>query len=166
MRDHWQYLKYVLRHKWFVFQECWKLGIPFQGIVHDLSKFSPTEWGPYVRSFYNPDGTPRKQRRNPDGSYDPGKQGDDFSRAWSHHQHHNPHHWQYWVLLCDDGTVECLHIPRRFRLEMLADWRGAGRAQGKPDTLAWYRANALKMQLHPDTRAWIEAQLGISADAA
>ena len=45
--------------------------------------------------------------------------------------------------------------------EMLADWRGAGRAQGKPDVRGWYEANKDKMDLHPHTRRWLELQLGI-----
>jgi len=45
------------------------------------------------------------------------------------------------------------------RKEMLADWRGAGRMQGTPNTAAWYGANGQKMLLHPDTRDWIEANL-------
>ena len=42
------------------------------------------------------------------------------------------------------------------RREMIADWRGAGQAQGQPDTQRWYLANKDKMQLHPETREWIE----------
>lgn len=47
--------------------------------------------------------------------------------------------------------------------EMLADWRGANKAQGgdgKADSLKWYEKNRTKMVLHPDTRIWIEEQLG------
>ena len=47
-------------------------------------------------------------------------------------------------------------------VEMLCDWRGAGRAQGTPDTAAWYMAHGHKMQLHTGTRAWVERQLGVS----
>jgi len=44
---------------------------------------------------------------------------------------------------------------------MLADWRGSGRTFGKPDTRAWYEANRDKMLLHPETRLWVELELGI-----
>ncbi|MEW6726891.1 MAG: DUF5662 family protein [Bacillota bacterium] len=54
-----------------------------------------------------------------------------------------------------------LPMPDRYRKEMLADWHGAGKAQGKPDTKAWYLANKDKMLLHPETRDWVEAQLGV-----
>ena len=60
----------------------------------------------------------------------------------------------------DDGGVEILPMPDKYRKEMLADWRGAGRAQGYGDnTNEWYKVNRNKMQLHPETRAWIEYQL-------
>ena len=48
------------------------------------------------------------------------------------------------------------------RREMLADWRGAGKALGTPDTAAWYTANRENMILHEDTRAWIEKELGLT----
>jgi hypothetical protein len=47
-----KYLKYVIRHKWYVFLECCNLGIPFRGIFHDLSKFLPDEFFPYMNHFY------------------------------------------------------------------------------------------------------------------
>ena len=46
-------------------------------------------------------------------------------------------------------------------MEMLADWRGAGKAQGKSDTRGFYIANKDRMTLHPETREWIEKQLVI-----
>jgi hypothetical protein len=49
---HLRYLKSQLRHKWFVFVECCKLGIPHLGIIHDLSKFLPSEWRGYACYFY------------------------------------------------------------------------------------------------------------------
>lgn len=153
---HLKYLSYVLRHKWYVFVECCKLGIPWRGIVHDLSKFSPTEWFPYVETFYGKKPSPRDTT----GAYDPSKVGGSFDLAWLHHQHHNPHHWQWWVLRGDSDAQKILPMPVTYAKEMLADWRGAGRAQGKPDTKAWYLANKDKMQLHLDTRRWIEEQLG------
>jgi hypothetical protein len=123
---YWQYLRAVLRHKWFVFLAglgrvpLWRL------LIHDWSKFTPAEWPQYARSFYGPQ--PRSQQVK-----------DDFDRAWLHHQKFNLHHWQYWVMHEDSGKVFCLPMPGVYREEMLADWRGAGRAYGNADTAAWYR---------------------------
>jgi len=164
-----KYLWYVIRHKWFVLLECCKFGIPWLGIVHDLSKLLPGEFGPYAKHFYGPnshhkDGghAPKgiKTGRDETGYYKAGDTGDlAFDFAWLLHQKRNRHHWQWWVLPEDDGGTKLFDIPIRYRREMLADWRGAGRAQGTPDTYAWYAKNKNKMKLNSDTRDWIEAQL-------
>lgn len=159
MKAHLRYLEYVLRHKWYVFIECVRLGIPWLGIVHDWSKFLPDEWFPYVQHFHNPDGSPRSVR-DETGYYKPTDTGDkEFDFAWLLHQKRNRHHWQWWTLSEDDGGVKVLAIPHRYCLEMLADWRGAGRAQGTPDSRAWYLKNKSKLNLHPETRQWIEERL-------
>ncbi len=162
MRANLRYLSYVLRHKWFVLMECWRLGIPWLGIVHDMSKFLPSEWFPYVDAFYG-DGAKGCAliKRDSTGYYKPTDTGDAaFDFAWLLHQKRNRHHWQWFILPCDEDGTKVLVMPDRYQREMLADWRGAGRAQGKPDTVAWYRKNGPKMQLHPETRVWIESQLG------
>ena len=45
------YLKKLLLHKWFVFLECLKMGMPLVGLIHDWSKFLPDEFIPYARYF-------------------------------------------------------------------------------------------------------------------
>lgn len=150
MRRHLKYLSYVLRHKWFVLVECLRLGVPvWVALLHDWTKFLPGEWFPYARTFYAPDGTSQYVESRA------------FTVAWNHHQKRNRHHWQYWMITWDRGETECLPMPDICRREMLADWRGAGRALGKSDTAGWYMANRGKMKLHPETRAWIEEQLHI-----
>lgn len=146
-----RYFWSVVRHKWFVFVEAVRLGIPWLGIMHDLSKFLPSEWFPYARYFYG------RQRES---------SKEQFDLAWLHHQHRNKHHWQRWLLTLDsarsDGKLIALPMPDRYRREMLADWRGAGRAYGNPDTAAWYLEAKQNVHLHPETREWIEEQLGVS----
>lgn len=149
-----KYLWYVLRHKWFVFLEACKMGIPWLGLVHDLSKFRPDEFIPYAKYFY---GKNAKQWREETGYYKPTDTGDEaFDFAWLLHQKRNRHHWQWWILPEDDGGTKVLPIPEKYCKEMLADWRGAGRVQGKPNTAAWYTKNKDKMTLEPGTRLWIE----------
>lgn len=158
---HLRYLRSVLRHKWFVFLACIQWGVPFwSAILHDWDKFLPDEWFAYASYFYGTKG----KRRKVDGTYER-ITGDDpaFDRAWLLHQKRNKHHWQFWTLLEDEGRIRCLPMPDRARCEMLADWMGAGRAyvpNWTPDeTRRWYEANKHKMQLHPETREWIEWQL-------
>lgn len=163
MKAHWQYLKYVLRHKLYVFQACCKYGLVWAGVVHDLSKFLPVEWFPYVDKFYGgkwPERHYGDWRLWLDGKYTQPWVDRRFDEAWNHHQKVNKHHWQYWLLLEDSGNVKPLDMPLRYRQEMLADWRGASRAiTGADNTPAWYEKNKGKMQLHPQTRAWVEAEL-------
>lgn len=159
MIKHWLYLKYVLRHKWFVFLECMKLGVPLWiAVWHDWDKFLPDEWFPYVNFFH---GKPKPPIRDETGYYKPTDTGDAaFDFAWLLHQKRNRHHWQWWVLPEDDGGTKVLEMSDVYRREMLADWRGAGRAQGTPNTYQWYHKNKEKMQMGPETRRWIENQLG------
>ena len=160
MRAHLAYIWYVVRHKWFVFVECCKLGIPWLGIIHDWSKFRPGELIPYVHYFYEPNGT-LIPRRDETGYYKPSDTGDEaFDWAWLLHQKRNKHHWQWYCLPEDEGGMKVLPMPDKYRKEMLADWRGAGHAQGTPNVLAWYQKHKDKMRLHPETRRWLEYQLG------
>ena len=163
---HWKYLKSQLLHKWFVFVECCKLGIPWLGIIHDLSKFFPSEWIPYARYFYG--NYPEWAMMGVWGkTYYTGPTKEsvskDFDVAWLHHQHRNKHHWQRWLLTLDsarsDGKLFPLPMPDKYRREMLADWRGAGRAYGNSNTAAWYAENREQIQLHPETRKWLEDKL-------
>lgn len=188
MRSYLLYLRQVLRHKWYVFWECCKLGIPLLGIVHDSSKFLPSEFFPYARWFYGPHikvtiGSPNHFKHGDvltacgqgpepvllvvveEGSTIellPKKMRDDFDVAWLHHQKQNRHHWQYWHLYQDEDPDKVLPMPDRYRKEMLADWHGAGIAYtGKNNTLEWYakRREKMKQVLHRETRKWIEQQL-------
>lgn len=159
MRAHLAYLRYVLRHKWYVLLECIEMRILWRGIIHDWHKFLPDEWFPYVRYFYHSDGTPRKVR-DKSGYYKPTDTGDAaFDYAWLLHQKRGQHHWQWWVLPEDEGGLKILPMSNRYRMEMLADWRGAGRAQNAGSVRTWYDLHKDKMQLHPDTRKWLESQL-------
>lgn len=165
LRKHWLYWRYLLRHKWFVLQAGVVLHVPlWRLVVHDWSKFLPSEWIPYVENFYGVGSDPwpdpakfavafddwiRRKKLTEVG----------FNRAWLHHIHHGPHHWQHWLLHNDDGTVVPLMMPPVFVHEMVADWVGAGLAQGRPDVNGWYARNRDKMQLHPATRAQVETLL-------
>ena len=159
MLSHLKYLRYVIVHKWWVMVECFRHGLYWRGLMHDLSKLLPSEYLPYAAFFYGREQC-GQQSRDETGYYKPTDTGDvAFDFAWLLHQKRNDHHWQWWILPEDEGGVKVLPMSRAARLEMLCDWHGAGRAQGKPDTAAWYRKNGHKMQLHPETRAWVEARL-------
>lgn len=141
---HLRYAKYVAVHKWFVLIAGLKTGAPiWRLLIHDWSKLTCSEWGPYVRRFYD------KDRERPG----------EFDEAWRHHQAHNPHHWQYWTVTSPVGVVLALEdpMPDHFVREMVADWMGAGRAiTGQWEVHEWYDFIAGKMVLHRDTRSRVE----------
>ena len=172
-----KYLHYLLLHKWYVGQECWRRNLWFRAIVHDWSKFLPSEFIPYARYFYgewtianNFYGEARNYILN--GIYQE-KVEQDFDIAWLLHQHRNSHHWQHWVLREDSGGTKVLQMPYPVCMEMVSDWIGAGRAINRttPDpadpckeTRNWYIANKEKMLLHPETRKQVEIELCIYKD--
>ena len=147
MKKHFKYLFYVIKHKWYVLVECYKAGIIWQGLIHDLSKFNPVEWLPYVEYFFGERTEETKK---------------DFDYSWNHHQKFNKHHWQYWLLYKDSGKIKELKIPEKYALEMVCDWVGAGKAQGKKEESEckkWYEANKESMLFHPETRKYVESLL-------
>jgi len=152
---YWRYLKTVLIHKYFVLIECIRLGIPWLGIIHDWTKLTPAEFFGYAHKFGNGGG---KHSDSKDEA---------FRRAWLHHQRCNKHHWQNWIVYVpmwkDDFQDErkiCIPIPDRYRRELLADWIGAGKAYRGPGAAEYYEKNRHKIYLHPETRRWLEDQLG------
>jgi hypothetical protein len=175
-----RYLRYLLRHKWFVMIECFGRGLYWQGLTHDLSKLFPSELVPYTNFFYGNTqplnthgasgvGNPKAPRRDKTGYYKPTDTGDKaFDFAWLLHQKRNRHHWQWWILPEDEGGVKVMEMDEKSRIEMLCDWIGAGKAQGhfSPpndpmlETRNWYEANGHKMQLHAETRKWVERTIG------
>lgn len=164
MRAHVAYLRYVLRHKWFVLVAGLRTRAPlWRLLIHDWSKFTPSEWRPYVHQFYNPDGSKRDVRRS-DGGYDLAEQPYEFQRAWLGHQRRNGHHWQAWVLLGDNGQQIPIAMPPKYVREMVADWMGAGRAiTGRWGARVWYEKNRDLMVLHSETRPVVESLLAAAS---
>lgn len=154
-----KYLSYVIRHKYYVCIECFKVGLYWRGVMHDMSKFLPSEFIPYANFFY------KKQPRDKTGYYKPTDTGDAaFDFAWLLHQKRNRHHWQWWMLPEDNGGTKVVKMTDEYLTEMICDWIGAGKAQGhfspKNDpmleTRNWWNANNSKMTFHPETRALLE----------
>lgn len=136
MKPHFKYLKYVLKHKWFVFLVGRRLGVAYwQLIIHDWTKFTRAEWTPYVNNFYNNDGSPKIKAA--------------FEEAVSHHYKYNKHHSQHWS--------SHNQIPEKYLREMVADWCGAGKAKnGHWDIVEWYNKNRKKMKLHVEDEIMVE----------
>jgi hypothetical protein len=135
------------------------MGIPLRGLLHDLSKFLPSEFIPYANYFsVNPHDEVMK-----DSAIDC-----KFDKAWLNHQHRNPHHYQWWILREDGGKDFILEMEDKCILEMFCDWVGAAKAQGKfspkddkyQKVREWYLKNMQNMQFNGKTRQTIEAIIG------
>ena len=123
----WGHLSTITRHRHRVIAHCARAGILWQGLRHDLSKYSPTEFWQGVKFF---DGThsPTEDERRTLG----------YSLAWMHHKGRNRHHWEYWT----DYSVEekryvPVPMPRRYMAEMICD-----RIAAKPAGIFAARQNA------------------------
>lgn len=161
---HWQCMKYVVRHKWFVFVAGRKTGASlWRLLIHDWSKFLPSEWKAYADYFYSkpplqgPFDRPNHEQTVKDWEVAMERA---FDRAWLRHIHRHDHHWNHWVLREDSGEVKCLEMDEAAWREMVADWMGAGRAlHGRWRALEWYFENRDKIQMHPVTRRHVEILL-------
>ena len=144
-----KHIRTVIIHKWFVLKYCIRFGIPFRGIVHDMSKFSPTELIESIRYY--------------DGKVSPivrAKEDKGFSDAWFHHKGRNKHHYEYWMDNFDDGG-ENIPMPYKYAVEMIADYLAAGRAYvGKgftyEDEWNWWIDRCKKnLAMHPSMRRFV-----------
>lgn len=154
LRRHLKYLYNCLFHKWHVFWEAAKLGIYWRGLVHDFSKLSPHEWLPRAKAL---------GKNKPENQYGVFESLDaELVLSWLRHYHRNPHHWQWWVTRLDNGERRVLPMTDEYRREMLADWRAVSKMPGRQDVVPWYLQNKENIELHPETRSWIEKQLGVS----
>lgn len=82
----WKHFKTITYHKILVMQGCFKIGLYKQGILHDLSKYSPSEFWVGVK-YYQGTQSPNNAEREALG----------YSSAWLHHKGRNRHHYEYWL---------------------------------------------------------------------
>ena len=166
-----KYFKYIIRHKWFVFMAIVNMpdhpdfsfypNIIWSAIMHDISKFLPSEFIPYANFFYGK-GSPKQNGLKVNKIQDIDKQNK-FDIAWLKHIHRNPHYWQHWILRADGGFTKALDIPDKYIMEMVCDWQSASRAiRGKGATaLEWYKNQWDRIMLTPETREKVEKLLNV-----
>ena len=139
----------VCTHKKWVFYYCCRVGIPIQGILHDLSKFSPVEFWESVK-YYQGTSSP----------IDACKKEKGYSNAWMHHKGRNKHHYEYWQDDFDHGGKP-IEMPMKYKKEMLCDFLGAGKAYyGKDFNYQkeyewWLNRKSNPMAMHPNDSEFI-----------
>lgn len=150
-----KHFRKICIHKYWVFHYCWRAGIPVQGLMHDLSKFSPTEFFESVK-YYQGTSSPIEACKKANG----------WSAAWLHHKGRNKHHYEYWQDNFDNGTVH-LEMPMKYKKEMLCDFLGAGRAYyGKSFSyekeLNWWKVKTSRpLAMNKNDIAFIEKYMNL-----
>lgn len=109
----------VSKHKWYVFKYAVKAGIPYRGLVHDLSKFSPTEFFESIK-YYNGTRSPIHVCREDKG----------YSAAWLHHKGRNKHHFEYWEDMSKNER-KGVFPPYKYIVEAVCDKIAAGKVYQK-----------------------------------
>ena len=119
-----EHLKTVNRHRRLVRRYCFRLGLYRQGLIHDLSKYSPTEFWRSAK-YYQGFRSPNDQERSETG----------VSLSWLHHKGRNRHHFEYWIdyRIAPDGTVSMggCKMPKKYVAEMFCDRIAACRVYQK-----------------------------------
>ena len=154
------HLRTINHHKLLVMKHCFRVGLYRQGLLHDLSKYSPVEFSAGAK-YYQGDRSPNEIERKERG----------YSAAWLHHKGRNKHHLEYWIDY-DPGPghrMTGMEMPVNYVAEMFCD-RGAasqtyrGKAYRDGDPLDYYLASRDHYLIHPNTRALLERLLGMLAE--
>ena len=157
------HLHTVNRHRRLVRHYCFKLGLVWQGLTHDLSKYSPTEFWRGVK-YYQGWRSPNDQERLENG----------VSLAWLHHKGRNRHHFEYWIDYCrrEDGTIYIggCKMPKKYVAEMFCDrlaaskvYRGQDFQPGDPYQFFQY-GKKKRLLMHPATSELLETILIVLRD--
>lgn len=157
----WQHFKTITYHKYLVLKGCFAVGLYWQGICHDLSKYSPAEFWVGAK-YYQGDRSPNNAEREDIG----------YSSAWLHHKGRNRHHYEYWIdysTKAVKGGMAPVPMPDKYIAEMLMDriaatkvYRGA--AYNDTEPLAYYRSGQEPPMIHPKTAEILETLLVMLAE--
>ncbi len=149
----------ITRHRHKVIAHCARAGILWQGLQHDLSKYSPTEFMQGAR-YYQGTRSPNEMERELFG----------YSKAWLHHKGRNRHHFEYWMDY-NPATKkqEPVKMPLRYVAEMFCDRVAASKIyQGKKYTdrapLDYFLAAKARRVIHPETSDLLESLLTMLAE--
>ncbi|MGN0373005.1 MAG: DUF5662 family protein [Enterocloster sp.] len=155
IKNIWNHFHTITKHRRLVRKHCFKIGLYWQGLTHDLSKYSPEEFWVGVK-YYQGTRSPNAAEREITG----------FSRAWLHHKGRNKHHFEYWIDISknkEEGLVGN-KMPLKYVAEMICDriaacevYRGENYTSAAP--WEYYQFTRKYITIHPETRALLEKLL-------
>ena len=154
-----RHFRTITRHRHRVIAHCFRAGIGWQGLFHDLSKYTPTEFFAGAK-YYLGTRSPNEGEREAKG----------YSLAWMHHKGRNRHHFEYWV---DINPVtkryEPVKMPLRFVVEMFCDRVAAskiyqGEAYRDTHPLDYFMRGKSRRRIHPESSDLLECFLRMLAE--
>lgn len=144
----------ITKHRHLVIRHCKKAGVFWQGLRHDLSKYSFTEFKPGAR-YYTGKHSPNEDERARYG----------YSLAWIHHKGRNKHHFEYWTDYNPvSKMIEPVEMPVRYVAEMFCDRVAAGKIYNGSNytdqsPLEYFSRGKGRRVIHPDTSELLESLL-------
>ena len=159
MKKTWGHFKTITHHRFLVMAGCFRVGLIRQGLTHDLSKYSPTEFWEGAR-YYQGNRSPNAAEREDKG----------YSEAWMHHKGRNRHHYEYWTdMNRQTRSYESVPMPKRYLAEMVMDRIAAcktyeGKAYTQASALNYFLKSRERELMHPKTREELEALLRMLSD--
>lgn len=159
IKEHFQTITY---HRKLVREGCFRVGLYWQGLTHDLSKFSPTEFLIGAK-YYQGDRSPNNAEKEEKG----------YSSSWLHHKGRNKHHFEYWIDYsmpdAGDKLLIGMPMPVRYVVEMCMDRIAACKVYQKENyTTAspWeyhQKSKRVKEVMHPESLQLLERLLKMLA---
>ncbi len=146
----WKHFCTITKHRWKVRGGCFRVGLYWRGLVHDLSKYSPSEFISGAR-YYQGTRSPNSREREVVG----------YSTAWMHHKGRNKHHYEYWTDIdIKTRTYRPVKMPRKYFIEMITDrvaacktYHGKNYRDGDPLDYFLHAAEGRDSEMmHPQTR--------------
>lgn len=137
----------ITRHKMLVCKYCFRAGLYRQGLMHDMSKYSPVEFWVGAK-YYQGTRSPNAAERTAKG----------YSSAWLHHKGRNKHHLEYWIDygMEPDEHMQGMKMPKKYVVEMFCDRIAASRVYRgdkytKEDPYRYYEKSHQHYIIHPET---------------
>ena len=156
----WEHFKTITHHRSLVRKGCFAVGLYRQGLMHDLSKYSPVEFMVGAKYFQG-DKSPNNAEREDTG----------VSLAWLHHKGRNKHHFEYWIDYSIDGDhhMTGMEMPVNYVVEMFCDRVAACKTYQKEkytdaSALEYYNKGKGKYMMHEKTAALLEDMLKALAE--
>ena len=143
----WLHFRTITRHKLLVMKYCFRIGLYKQGLLHDLSKYSPTEFLVGCK-YYQGTRSPNNAEREATG----------VSMSWLHHKGRNRHHFEYWIDYGQEpgAGMQGTKMPVKYVVEMFCDRIAACKTYYKENyndsmPFEYFNKNRKHYMMHPET---------------